>query len=132
MLRKNSGSFRERATILVRVMVFAGASDAAVAPEVFPNGRDANDPAGRDTQVPIHAHEGVALPSGLDAIHGLPNDHEPMPYQHLAPPAPPNGQDASSHRTSIQESTHILQQPVVALSPIGHLPKHTEHPQEER
>ena len=84
MLRKNSGSFKERATILVRVMVLAVASDATAVPEVFPNARDANDPDGRDIQVPIHAHEGVPLPSSLDAIHDLPNDQKPMPYQHLA------------------------------------------------
>jgi hypothetical protein len=85
VLRNNSGSFKERATILVKVMVLAVASDAAAVPEVFPNARDANDPDGRDIQVPIHAHEGVAPSSSLDAMNGLPNDQEPMPYQHLAP-----------------------------------------------
>jgi len=60
-------------------MVFAGASRAAAVPEVFPNARDANDPDGRDTRVPIHAHEGVALPSSLDAIHDLPNDQDAIP-----------------------------------------------------
>ena len=99
-------------------MVFAVASRAAGVPEVFPNAHDANDPDGRDIQVPIHAHEGVALPSSLDAMHDLPNDQEPMPYQHLALPAPPNGQHTSSRWTNIQEPTRNLQPPVVVLSPI--------------
>ena len=129
MLRKNTGSFKERASILVRVMVFAVASQAAV-PEVFPIARDANDPDGRDIQVPIHVHEGVALPSSLDAMHDLPNDQEPMPYQHLAPQVPPNGQDTSSQRTNIQEPIRNLQPPVEVLSPIRYLSKYTGHPLE--
>jgi len=71
-LRKNSGSFKERATILVRVMVLAVASDATAVPEVFPNARDANDPDGRDTQVPIHAHEGCVLQ--VSCIQGIRGD----------------------------------------------------------
>ena len=53
-----------------------------------------------------------------------------MPFYDLAVSLPPNGQDASSHWTSIQEPTHILQQPVGGLSPIGYLPKHRDHPLE--
>jgi len=130
MLRKNNGSFFERAIVLVRVMVFAVASDAALVPEVFPNARDANDPDGRDIQVPIYAHEGVTLSSGPDAMHDLPNDHESMPYQGLAPQRPPNGQDTSSQRTNIQEPIRNHQPPVEVLSPIHSLSKYKEHPLE--
>ena len=130
MLRKHSGSFRERTTMLVRVMVFAVASRAAAVPKVFPNAHDAKYPHGRDIQVPIHVHEGVALPSSLDAMHDLPNDREPMPYQHLALPVPPNGQDTSSQRTNIQEPIRNLQPPVEVLSPIRYLSKYTGHPLE--
>ena len=62
---KNSGSLKERATILVIVLVLAV---AAVVPEVFPNTHDANYHDCRDIQVSIHILEGVGLSSNLDAI----------------------------------------------------------------
>jgi hypothetical protein len=63
-------------------MVFG---DVAVAPEVFPNAPGANDHDGRDIRAPIYARGGVTPSSSLDAKRGLPNNHEPTPYQILAP-----------------------------------------------
>ena len=84
-------SFKERANVMVIIMVLMEVAVAPVALEaltvskVLPNTHDSNDHDGRDIQVPIHAHGGVALSSNLDAIHDLPNYQEPIPYQDLEP-----------------------------------------------
>jgi hypothetical protein len=98
--------------------------------KVFSNARDAKHQNDRDRQVPKYAPGGVALSSSLDAIHDLPNNQEPMPYVDRGPELLPNGQDASTHWPSVQEPTHILQQPVAVQWPIGHRPIHRESPLE--
>ena len=80
-MSKNRGSFKERATVLVTVIALV---DVEVAPEVFPNGPDANGHEGRDIRAPIDTRGGAAPSNSLDATQDLPNNHEPKPYQDLA------------------------------------------------